>query len=155
MTTLIKKEQFKGKIMEAERVIKSIDGSLGENPFPLRHSFADGMYVREIFCPKGALIVTKIFKQSHATFLLSGECSIATADGVQRIKAPFVIMTHAGTKRVVFCHTDVWWATVHSNPDDTKSLTKIEGRVIAETFDDVPLSETEQKIIDLAREVVA
>ena len=152
MTDIIKREQFRKKIMETERIIKSMDGALGEDPFPLRHSFTDGMYIREIFCPKGALIVTKIFKQSHATFLMSGECTIATDDGIQRIQAPFTIITRVGTKRVVFCHTDVWWITCHSNPDNTQDLEKIENRVIAQSFDDIPLDDNEQQIIDLARE---
>ena len=74
-------------------------------------------FVREIFNPKGAWIITKIHKVAHPFFLLHGEMSIVTEDGVKRIKAPYHGMTPAGTKRLIFVHEDVVFVTVHATKE--------------------------------------
>ena len=60
------------------------------------------------------------------------------------------MITKAGTKRVVFCHTDVCWTTVHHSHET--NLEKIEEEVIAKSFEELPMSETEWEVIDLAKE---
>ena len=116
-------------------------GKETEGPCPLKHSFGDGIYVREIFNPKGAWIVTKIHKVAHPFFLLKGEMSIVTEDGVKRIKAPYHGITPAGTKRLIFVHKDVVFVTVHATNET--DLDKIEEELIAKDFQE----------IDKAREV--
>ena len=41
---------------------------------PLNHRLKDGLYTREIFMPKGTLVVSFIHKQSHPSFFLKGLC---------------------------------------------------------------------------------
>jgi len=116
---------------------------------PLTHSFAEGVYVREIFIPKGMLIVGKIHKHSHPNFLLSGEVIVATEDGgLQHLKAPMNIISKAGTKRVVYAKEDTRWVTVHVTKET--DLDKIEEYVIAETYEDLKptLSHRVNKFID-------
>lgn len=102
---------------------------------PLKHSFADGCYIREIFNPAHELIVTKIHKIAHPFFLLRGEMSILTEEGVKRIKAPYYGITPAGTKRVIYTHSDIVFVTVHVTKE--KDLAKIEGEIIAKDFDEM------------------
>lgn len=130
-------ETIREGILRFEDKLKQIPGSMSGDCFPLTHSFADDIYVREIQCPKGALVVTKIFKQNHATFLLSGECSILTEDGIKKIKAPYSMITKSGTKRIIYCHTDVIWTTVHGNPKNITDLGKLEHKIIAKSFDEL------------------
>jgi hypothetical protein len=102
---------------------------------PLKHMFTDGCYIREIFNPKDELIVTKIHKISHPYFLLEGEMSIMTETGAVRKKAPFYGITPAGTKRVIYTHTDCRFVTVHvTNKTD---IQEIEDEVIAKDFKEV------------------
>src|SRR4030042_1780388 len=97
---------------EVEERLKELPGALiGDSPeylavCPLKHSFADGMYIREIFLPKGMLFVTKIHKFTHPYFMLKGDCSVLTEEGPVRIKGPFSGITNAGTKRIIFTHAD-------------------------------------------------
>lgn len=102
---------------------------------PLTHEFADGVYVRTIFIPKGMIIVGKIHRHSHPNFLLKGDVSVVTeSGGIQRIKAPMAMISPAGTKRVVFTHEDTVWTTVHVTEET--DLAKIEEVVIAKSFDE-------------------
>ena len=125
-------------IVEFESRLSNTDGAFfgdTEN-CPLKHSFSDGMYVREIFIPAGTVLTGKIHKHSHPNFLLSGEVEVFTEfEGLQRLKAPLSMISKAGTKRAVRAITDVVWVTVHSNPSDTQDLKQLESEIISPSFD--------------------
>lgn len=147
MTDEIKKEQtpaqIREKIIRLESAINSKSESLGEDPFPLTHTFTPGIYCREVAAPKGMLIVTKIHKTEHPIFMLKGEVSILTEEGVKRVKAPCMMISPIGVKRVVYTHEDTVWINVHANPSDTADLVKIEDALIAKSYDELELTETE------------
>ena|SRR3990167_5641761 len=102
---------------------------------PLKHTFVDGAYVRELFMPKGMLFVTKIHKITHPYFLMKGDCSILTEEGVRRIEGPFSGVTMAGTKRVIYTHEDTVWITIHVTK--SRDLDEIENEIIAKNFDEI------------------
>ena len=140
---LIKKTiEYRKAIVELEEKIKKIDGVLVGKKLdeynPLKHTFADGYYIREINTPAEQFIITKIHKEEHPFFLMKGECSVLTEDGPKRIKAPYYDITKAGTKRVIYIHTDVTWVTVHAT--DLKTVEEVEEKVIAKDFDDPEIS---------------
>lgn len=111
---------------------------------PLKHTFVDGAYVREIFMPKGSLITSKIHKKCHPYFIMKGKCSVITEEGKQEIEAPYQGITKSGTKRALYIHEDTIWITVHvTNETD---LEKIEQEVIAKTFDEIPYNKKEPLI---------
>jgi len=102
---------------------------------PLKHSFAPGVYVREIFIPKGICLVGKIHKHEHPNFLMSGEVLVVTEhEGRQHLKAPLSMISKAGTKRVVYALEDTVWITVHVTGET--DLEKIEDFVIAKSFEE-------------------
>jgi quercetin dioxygenase-like cupin family protein len=102
---------------------------------PLTHKFAEGVYVREIFIPKGMCVVGKIHKHSHPNFLLKGEvCVITEAGGKEYLKAPLSIISPAGIKRIVLAVKDTVWVTVHVTSET--DLEKIEEEVIAKTYEE-------------------
>jgi len=127
-------------ILDFEEKLSQVEGAtFGDtDKCPLTHKFADGMYVREIFIPKGMMIVGKIHKHSHPNFLLSGEVSVFTEqDGIKKLKGPLSMISSAGTKRVVYAHEDSVWITVHLNLTDTQDLKEIEEETIAKSFDEL------------------
>jgi len=133
-------------IMNVEKAISFIPGAfVGDNEHcPLKHTFADGVYVREIFIPKGTLVVGKIHKHSHPNFILSGDVSVATEEGPKRLKGPLSMISPAGTKRVVYAHEDTVWITIHvTNETD---LDKIEEEIIAKNYDELPSKEDIEKL---------
>ena len=101
---------------------------------PLKHTFVDGAYVREIFMPKGTLIVSKLHKITHPYFVMKGDVSVLTEQGIVRIKAPYSGVTRAGTKRVLYIHEDCIWITVHITKET--DLEKIEEEIIAKTYEE-------------------
>ena len=101
---------------------------------PLKHSFADGCYIREIFMPAGQIIVSKIHKKLHPYFILKGKVSILTDNGVKHLEAPYSGMTKPGTKRVLYIHEDTVFVTV--SVTDKTDIKEIEDEVIAKDFQD-------------------
>lgn len=104
------------------------------NPL-VKHHFSKDVYARELFIPAGTLIVGKIHKHENFNILSQGEMSVLSVDGMQRVTAPFSVVSSPGVKRMAFAHTDCVWTTIHGT--DEKDLEKIEELFIAKTYDDV------------------
>lgn len=138
---IISKEQMRQGILNIEQQMAETPGAMKGDCFPLKHSFVDGAYVREITMPKGMLVVSKIHKVTHPYFVMKGDVSVLTEEGVVRIKAPYSGITKAGTKRLLYTHEETVWTTIHITKET--DLEKIEGEIIAKTFDEVPYSQEE------------
>jgi len=141
LPSLPSKQEVRDIICKVESEMHKLPNALiGDSPeylavCPLTHTFVDGLYVRQIFMPKGMLFVTKIHKQNHPFFVMQGEVSVLTDKGTVRIKAPHTGVTKIGTKRVIYTHEDTIWITVHKT--DETDLAKIEDEVIAKSFDEI------------------
>jgi len=131
------KGDIRKELINFEQELKNVDGAyVGDNEVcPLKHSFSDGMYVREIFIPKGMVVVGKIHKHQHPNFLMKGTVDVVTEEGVERLVGPTSMISKAGTKRALRAITDLTWVTVHSNPTNTRDLEKLEKLVIAENYE--------------------
>lgn len=137
---------IRDKIMSVEKWISQMPGAkFGDDCGPLRHSFTDDCYIREILMPAGMFISSKIHKTQHPYFVMVGDVSVLTEDGVVRIKAPYAGITEIGTKRILYTHEDTIWITVHVTKE--KDLKKIEEEVIASSFEELPMS-PELKILE-------
>lgn len=133
----LKTKVFIDKMLEFESAIGSLPGArFGDDACPLIHRFADGLYIREMRAPKGMLNTSKLHKTNHPYFILKGDFSVLTEDGFVRIKAPYMGITKAGTKRIVYFHEDTVWITVHATKET--DLQKIEEELIAKTYDELP-----------------
>ena len=100
---------------------------------PLTHRFTDGIYIREIFNPAGALITTKIHKVEHPFVLLRGNISTFVPEDsghIEHLRAPYVGITKAGTRRVILVHEDAVFITFHPNPTNTRDLAELEDQLI-------------------------
>ena len=82
--------------------------------------------------PKEMFIASKIHKTDHPYFVMSGDVSVVTEEGVVRIKAPYWGITKAGTKRALYTHEETVWCTVHVTKET--DLKKIEEEIIAKDF---------------------
>ena len=129
------KELYRETACALEEHIKKLPGGLGADPFPLVHTFADGLYIRQLTCPAKTLTVTKIHKQEHAFFLMKGTISILTEEGVKKFTAPYQGITKPGTKRIIYHHDEVIFTTVHAT--DKKTVEEVEEQVIAKNFDEL------------------
>ena len=129
--------EFRHGITKLEDLINNDDDNsdLVSSENPLKETFLDHQYIREIFNPAGQVIVTKIHKVEHPFFLLQGEMSIITEKGEEHISAPYYGITAVGTKRIIYTHTDCTFVTVHST--ELKDSDKIEEKVIAKDYQEL------------------
>ena len=112
-----KQQKFRETVIKFEKAINNHESSLGNELHelnPTKHS------------------------KTHPFFLMKGEMSIITEEGSERIKAPYQGITKAGTKRVIYTHSECVFITVHRT--DNLSVTDIENEVIASSFDEVNLT---------------
>jgi len=145
-----RKQRFIQVVTAIEETMKKMPGAkigheMDEELCPLKHTFCDGLYVREIFMPAGLRITSKIHKIKHPFFVLKGKCVVWTEDGEQIIEAPYQGVTEVGTKRAIIVLEDCVWITCHvTNETD---LEKIEEQIIAKDFNDPALSRKPEILI--------
>lgn len=82
---------------------------------PVQHRFAEeeGLYSREIVIPKGALMTGRVHKHQHVSIMISGDMTVLTETGMQRVKGYHCWICPPGTKRVGYAHEETRWLTVH------------------------------------------
>lgn len=96
-----------------------------------RHDFCDGVYRREFFLPQGHWVVSKLHGHENWFLLFSGDITVYAGDGTTtRIKAPFMMKTMPGTKRIVYAHEDSMIYNFHANPDNETDPVKLEAKFI-------------------------
>lgn len=127
---------------ESETVIREkiarLEAKLSPMPqidLPLKHTFTTGVYMREIFLPKGSIVVGKIHRHDHVNFISYGDVTVLTKDGLKRIQGPCTMVSTAGTKRALYAHEDTVWTTIHANPDEERNLDKLESFIIAKDYE--------------------
>lgn len=108
---------------------------------PVEHHFAPGVYMRQMNAKAGTVVVSKMHRTEHMNILLSGSLTVATENGIELLKAPVVLKSMPGTKRIGYFHEDSTWITVH--PTNETDLNLIEQQVI------VPESEIDQFLASL------
>lgn len=130
------------KIIAFEELIKE----LPPVEMPVTNWFSDGVYARELFIPKGTVLTGKIHKYSNLNIMISGELSVSTEDGVKRIKAPFIVVSPPGTKRVAYAHEDTRWITIHGTKETDVDV--IEHQFVAQDEKEYLTFCEEQKLLE-------
>lgn len=96
----------------------------------VNHIFSDGVYVREMHIPAGHMVLGKLHKTNHVHFISKGKVTVVTEfGGVEELEGPCTLVAKAGTKRLLFTHSDTIWSCVHVT--DSKDVNQIEKDVIA------------------------
>ena len=103
--------------------------------FPLKHSFSEGVYIREMFMQKGGLVIGKLYKISHTWFLLKGELEVATDEGLNYYIAPCYVHAPEGTKRVLHAIEDVIFVNVYPNPDNITDIEQLEDMLTCRSYE--------------------
>lgn len=120
-----------------EQAMKALPAQIDIASMDVRHHITDsGLYAREMIIPAGTIITGKIKKHEHISVISAGFVTEVTDAGLQRIKAPYTMISKPGTKRVVWAHTDTVWTTIHASEET--DLDKLEAELIAASYDDMP-----------------
>ncbi len=135
----ISKQEYRDYVTDIQKEISSredsVEGEEANAINPVKHTYADGLYIREIFMPRGEIVISKIHKIAHPFFLIKGKISVLSEEGEKLLQAPYYTITPAGTKRMLYTHTNAIVVTVHRTFE--KDLNKIEDEIIAKSFDEL------------------
>tara|TARA_R100001594_G_scaffold108570_1_gene143319 strand:+ start:814 stop:1302 length:489 start_codon:yes stop_codon:yes gene_type:complete len=96
-----------------------------EHLWEYKHTFADGVYIREMRMKQGQLGFSAIHKHSYGFFLLSGILQSSKEEGVEEFISPCYVVSPRGAKRIVYAVEDCVIVTVHANPTNTTDLDKL------------------------------
>jgi quercetin dioxygenase-like cupin family protein len=154
----LSKAESKELALNAREQIKNLQDFLVENAdevsivthqnsqlFPLEHTFADGIYVRQMTMDKDSLVVGAIHNHLHVWFLMSGHITVATEDDSVEYIAPCYVLATPGTKRVIYANEDSVFVNVHKNPTNCQDIEELEKEIVSATFEDYEIYTNKNK----------
>jgi len=137
---------FKKQVTELEKKLINIsdnkivfgDGKeiVHEKRYKYKHTFGDGTYIRQMFIPKGDVILGAIHKHLHVWILLSGHITVSTEDSTDEYKAPFTTLSTPGVKRIIYAREDSVFTNIHKNPTNTQDIKELEKQIVALNYDE-------------------
>ena len=104
--------------------------------FPLKHTFADGVYIRQMDMKAGSIVIGAIHNHLHVWFLLTGHLAVATEDSIEEFVAPCYVLAEPGSKRVIYAMEESIFVNVHKNPNNIKDIKKLEDEIVSLTFEE-------------------
>ncbi len=119
-----------------ENIISNDGNIVRSNKIPLKHTFVDGIYIREMSMPEDSVVVGAIHKHLHAWFLLSGHITVTTEKSSEDYIAPYYMAAKSGVKRVIYAHKDSVFVNIHKNPDNIKDLDQLEKDITALSYEE-------------------
>jgi len=140
MTKLTKKQI---KVRDAIEAVEAFLMDNSDNPevaigdsdiFPLKHTFVDGLYIREMKMDKGSFAIGKLQKNEHLWMLLQGKLTVTTQSSSEEYIGPCYVKAKPGEKKAVYAHEDSIFVNIYPNPDNTEDLEKIENTWIAKDY---------------------
>tara|TARA_R110000782_G_scaffold81856_2_gene161364 strand:+ start:298 stop:747 length:450 start_codon:yes stop_codon:yes gene_type:complete len=100
---------------------------------PIKHSFADQLYVRQMDLKKDHVIIGAVHNHLHVWFLLTGKV-IINNNGVKiEHIAPCYTVSKPGSQRIILALEDSIFVNVHKNPTNTKNIPELEKQIVSMT----------------------
>lgn len=116
-------------IYDCQKVLVNLEEAGGRNDkriSSLRHVFTPKQYVREITMKKGSVVVTRKHKVDHPFIISKGVVTVFEPGvGIKILQAPYLGITLAGTKRLLYVNEETVWTTIHPNENDETCPDKI------------------------------
>ena len=140
--TLSKREQIQSlqELLINNADGKNIEGNgkeiIHSDNFPLKHTFADGIYVRQMDMNANSMVVGAIHNHLHVWFLLTGHLAVVTEDTTEEFIAPCYVLATPGSKRVIYAIEDSIFVNIHKNPNNIKDIEKLELEIVSKTFEE-------------------
>lgn len=120
-------EPIKDKIMRLETYLLAQP----QVEIPVRHYINNGIYYREITIPQGVFCTGAKYKEAHIHFLIRGDMTVLTEDGLKRVTGPQTFVSPPGMKRAGYAHEETVWAAVFRT-DETDPEKAFNGFTIEE-----------------------
>ena len=98
----------------------------GGKLFKIEHNFTDGIYLRRMLLNKGTAVISGIHKRDHVWFLLKGDITISSSEGVESFLAPYIGFSKSGTQRAIYANEYSVFQNVFQNPLDITDIDEVE-----------------------------
>lgn len=120
-------------VEEAEERLLSgvLNGNLIEVTCPLTHTFAPGVYAREVTMPAGSFIIGHEHKTKHINVVLSGRALVSINGETFHLEAPHTFVSDPGVRKVLYILEEMRFLTIH--PTDETDLDKLEQELIVKS----------------------
>lgn len=97
---------------------------------PLKHIFAQGMYIREMFIPQGVCLTSKVHLHENVFIVSMGVINIIDENcEITTMIAPFTGVSKKGTRRMGYALSDTIFSSIHPNPDNCTDIPTLEKRL--------------------------
>jgi len=103
---------------------------------PIKHAFADSVYIRQMDMVKDTIVVGAIHKHLHVWFLLKGHVTVTTEDTTEDYIAPCYVISTPGVKRVILAIEDSTFVNIHKNPSNTQDIDQLEKEIVALNYEE-------------------
>lgn len=92
----------------------------------VKHTFMNGIYMREMFIPKGTLLVGKVHRLECINVVSKGDISILTETGSARVKAGYSVVSPSGIQKMGYAHEDTVFINIfRTDETDPKKVEDI------------------------------
>ena len=123
-------------LADGENIIADNGNIVYHDKFKYKHTFADGIYVRQMTIGEGDVIMGAVHKHLHVWFLLSGNVTVL-ADGELKVyQAPCTVLAEPGVKRVIYGNEESVFTNVHKNPTNTEDVRELEKQIVALNYEE-------------------
>ena len=119
MTMMLQGLKSRDDIEEFVSSVGSLPGALGNDPFPLYHTFSGGIYAREVHLPAGHVVIGKIHKHKSLVNVISGKLAVVDEHGYKVVEGPCKFESEGGIRRVAFVLEDTIWTDYHNTKYET------------------------------------
>lgn len=113
-------EHVASKSISNTKNIEPLEKMMLEQPqvdTPVTHKFGPGVYMREVFLPKGTLVIGHHHIHEHTNIFLKGKMTFFKDDGDKaELSAPLTMVSGPGRK-IAFTHEDCIWINVYSTEE--------------------------------------
>lgn len=141
--------QHKSTILSLRDKINTLETRMKQLPqveLPVRHYFADGLYLREMFIPKGTLMTGIVHKFESMDIVSYGMMAVINEKGeASRIMAPCTIFSPPGIKKAGYALENTLWTSIHANPTNERNIRILEETLFECTVEDLDRFETARK----------
>lgn len=96
-----------------------VDTSLSKPICPLKHTFSDGVYIREITMPTGAVILGHKHNTRHMNIISKGACILVDIETgeLTDIIAPYTFESDVGVRKLLYIIEECVWTTIHATDE--------------------------------------
>jgi hypothetical protein len=98
---------------------------------PLEHMFAPGVYARQVEMPADTFIIGHQHNTEHFNIILTGRASVMMDGVVHEVKAPAILKSGIGVRKILYIHETMRWITIH--PTHETDVQRLEDMLVVKS----------------------